>query len=101
MMTMRGARMLLALMAVVITGVPASASAQDIAAEASIFIQALGNQAIQIATDKSLTAVEREQRFHDMFVSGFDVPAIAQFTLGRYRRTATEAQKAEFETLFE
>jgi phospholipid transport system substrate-binding protein len=80
---------------------PLPAAAQDITREASTFVQTLGNEAIQIQTDKTLTALDREQRFHDMFVAGFDVPAIARFVLGRYRRTATDAQKVEFERLFE
>ncbi|MEJ0069739.1 MAG: ABC transporter substrate-binding protein [Pseudomonadota bacterium] len=92
--------MLLVAVGVVAT-VPVSVAAQDISGEASTFVQALGNQAIQIVTDKTLTFADRERRFHDMFVTSFDVPAIARFVLGRYRRTATDAQKAEFETLFE
>jgi phospholipid transport system substrate-binding protein len=101
MMTIRGIYLWLAVVGGIVAIAPPSATAQDITSEASTFVQALGNQAIQIQTDKTLTALDREQRFHDMFVASFDVPAIARFVLGRYRRTATDAQKAEFETLFE
>jgi phospholipid transport system substrate-binding protein len=77
------------------------AAAQDFTKDASAFVQSLGDQAIEIITDKSLDPVGREQRFHAMFVTSFDVPAIGRFVLGRYWRTATDAQKAEFLKLFE
>jgi phospholipid transport system substrate-binding protein len=93
--------MLVILAAGIMTAAALPAAAQDISGEASTFVQTLGDQAIRVMTDKSLTVADREQRFHDIFVSGFDVPAIARFALGRYRRTATDEQKAEFETLFE
>jgi len=80
---------------------PRPAAAQDFAKDASGFVQALGDQAIQIITDKALDVSGREQRFHAMFVDSFDVPAIGRFVLGRYWRTATDAQKAEFLKLFE
>jgi phospholipid transport system substrate-binding protein len=99
--TLRGAWILVALVACVTMAAPLSATAQDISGEASTFVQALGNQTLQVVTDKSLTSADREQRFHDIFAASFDVPAIASFVLGRYRRTATDEQKAEFETLFE
>jgi phospholipid transport system substrate-binding protein len=81
--------------------VPRPAVAQDLAKDAGGFVQKLGDQAIQIITDKSLTATDREHRFHDMFVTSFDVPAIGRFVLGRYWRTATDPQKNEFLKLFE
>jgi phospholipid transport system substrate-binding protein len=81
--------------------VPLPAVAQDLAKDAGGFVQNLGDQAIQIITDKSLSPVDREHRFHDMFVTSFDVPAIGRFVLGRYWRTATDPQKSEFLKLFE
>jgi phospholipid transport system substrate-binding protein len=80
---------------------PRPAAAQDMAKDAGTFVQSLGDQAIQIITDKSLDNVAREQHFHQMFVDSFDVPGIGRFVLGRYWRTATDAQKAEFLKLFE
>jgi len=80
---------------------PRPAAAQDFAKQAGGFVQSLGDQAIAIITDKSLDAGHREQRFHEMFVTSFDVPAIGRFVLGRYWRTATDPQRAEFLKLFE
>lgn len=77
------------------------AIAQDITKEAGAFVQSLGDKAIQIITDKSLDAKAREARFHDMLVDSFDVPGIGRFVLGRYWRSASEAQRAEFLKLFQ
>ncbi|MGL1446739.1 ABC transporter substrate-binding protein, partial [Vibrio parahaemolyticus] len=35
------------------------------------------------------------------FTQSFDIDAISQFVLGRYWRTATEAQRAEYQKLFQ
>jgi phospholipid transport system substrate-binding protein len=80
---------------------PRPAPAQELAKEAGVFVQALGDQAIKIITDKALSPTDREQKFHQMFVESFDVPAIGRFVLGRYWRTASDSQKAEFLKLFE
>jgi phospholipid transport system substrate-binding protein len=102
MMTMRGFWIvLLTVVGSVLGTVPPSVAGQDISIEASTFVQALDDKAIEIATGKNLDAGARERRFHDMFVSSFDVPAIGRFVLGRYWRTATDAQKTEFLALFE
>lgn len=101
MMTRRGFQMSMAVLGGLVMAVPLSAAAQDITKEASSFVQALGNQTIAVVADKTLGSVDRDQRFRDIFVGSFDVPGIARFVLGRYWRTATDAQKAEFETLFE
>lgn len=77
------------------------AAAEDISKDAAGLVTNLGDQAIATITDKELTPAARERRFHDMFVNSFDVPAIGRFVLGRYWRTASEAQRAEFLKLFE
>ena len=78
-----------------------AARAADAPADAGKFVQSLGDQAIAIITDASLSKTDREQHFHDMFVTSFDVPAIGRFVLGRYWRTATDPQRQEFLKLFE
>jgi phospholipid transport system substrate-binding protein len=77
------------------------AAAQDIVKDAGTFVQSLGDSAIQIITDKALDAKGREARFHDMLINSFDVPGIGRFVLGRYWRTASEAQRTEFLALFQ
>jgi phospholipid transport system substrate-binding protein len=77
------------------------AVAQGAPRDAGAFVQSLGDRAIAIITDTALTPADREARFHDIFVSSFDVPAIGRFVLGRHWRSATDAQRAEFLKLFE
>jgi phospholipid transport system substrate-binding protein len=89
------------LVALVATALPRPAPAQELAKDAGAFVQSLGDQAIKIITDKGLNAADREKKFHAMFVESFDVPAIGRFVLGRYWRTASDAQKSEFLKLFE
>jgi phospholipid transport system substrate-binding protein len=59
------------------------------------FINQLGVQAIQVL-GPSVPAAQRVQRFRDLFAADFDLPGIAQFTLGRYWRVATPQQQQEF-----
>jgi phospholipid transport system substrate-binding protein len=79
------------------SSLPARASA----ATAQEFIVNLGNQAIETLTGSSVTDAEREQRFRQLFVANFDVPAIGRTVLGRYWRTATPAEQSEYLKAFE
>lgn len=67
---------------------------------ASAFISKLGGEAISVLSDKGMTTTQREDTFRRLFISSFDIDAISQFVLGRYWRTATEAQRAEYQKLF-
>ena len=101
MMKMRG--FVIALLTVVggaTTTIAPSLAGQDISREASTFVQSVDDKAMAI-TGRNLDAGDREQSFRDMFVTSFDVPGIGRFVLGRYWRTATDAQKSGFLTLFE
>jgi phospholipid transport system substrate-binding protein len=89
------------LLVALIAAAPRPAPAQELSKEAGAFVQNLGDQAIKIITDKGLSPTDRERKFHQMFVDSFDVPAIGRFVLGRYWRTASDAQKTEFLKLFE
>ncbi|HEX3499811.1 MAG TPA: ABC transporter substrate-binding protein [Stellaceae bacterium] len=62
------------------------------------FIADLSQQAMVVLTAQS--EAEREGQFRTLFDTGFDVPAVARFTLGRYWTTASPAQQQEFTTLF-
>ncbi|PWR20505.1 MlaC/ttg2D family ABC transporter substrate-binding protein [Zavarzinia compransoris] len=67
---------------------------------ATAFIDDLGGRAIAVLADKALAEAEREAKFREIFLAAFDVPAIGQFVLGRYRRSATPAQIEEFNRLY-
>jgi len=59
------------------------------------FINQLGTQAIQVL-GPSVPQAQRVQRFRELFGTDFDVPGIAQFTLGRYWRIATPEQQQQY-----
>lgn len=68
---------------------------------AQSFVGTLAAQAIDTLTDTGLPAAERDARFRAFLTDRFYVPLIARFSLGRYWRTATEAERATFTDLFE
>ena len=65
------------------------------------FISDLASEAIATMGDGAATDAQRIQRFHDLFVASFDLPAIGQIVLGRHWETASPAQQAHFLELFE
>jgi phospholipid transport system substrate-binding protein len=89
------------LLAVAVALVAAPAGADDANPAASAFMQSLATSAIKQLTDPAVSQVERRARFHALLDEHFDMGAIAKFTLGRYWRTATDEQRAEFRQLFE
>lgn len=70
-------------------------------ANAAAFIEQLGASTIEQLTGPGIAQDERKSRFRALLNDNFDMPAIAKFTLGRYWRSATEAQRSEFVQLFE
>jgi phospholipid transport system substrate-binding protein len=91
------ARFFAVLLAAVAIAAPGPARAAD---DAAGFISDLGQRTVQILAAKSSEG-EREARFRTIFEEGFDIPAISRFVLGGYWRTASEAQRQDFITLFE
>ena len=71
------------------------------AANAEDFVRNIGVKAFGSLSEAGLSQDERTQRFRKLLNEAFDLPRIARFTLGRYWRTASDEQKAEFLTLFE
>ncbi|HLY46179.1 MAG TPA: ABC transporter substrate-binding protein [Stellaceae bacterium] len=84
------------LMVLVLAVAPGKAVAQD----ARAFVNALGNDAIQVL-GPSVPPDRRLARFRELFHNDFDVPGIGRFVLGRYWRTATPPQQQEFLGLFQ
>lgn len=75
-----------------------SASADE---ETETFIRTLGDKAVVQLTGDDLTDAERAERFRTLLLEHFDVPQIGQYVLGRYWRTATPEEQAEYLQLFE
>jgi phospholipid transport system substrate-binding protein len=71
------------------------------AADPSALISQLVGQAINVIVDKSSTEDQREQKFRALLQSGFDIPRISRFVLGRYWNGATDDQRKDFSQLFE
>ncbi len=82
---------------------PAAATNADPSQQtpAAQFIQNLGNQAITIMADKSLSPDQRTQKYRNILHNSFDMPTIGHFVLARAWNTATPDQQNEFMKLFE
>lgn len=78
-------------------GPAAAATAPDQAAK---FLKTLGEQAIVILRDADQPLAHREAKLRDLLRRGFDLQFIGRFTLGRYWRRVTEAQRNEYQSLF-
>lgn len=76
---------------------PAAAAA---AASPEAFINDLASAALKTIANKA-TDADRETAFRKLLDANFDVPQISRFVLGRYWRTASDAEKQEFLSLFE
>lgn len=88
-----------------VVAVSATVSARPLLAvsapDAGAFIRGLAESAMNTVAIKDLSDGERSNRFRTLFVDTFDLPEISRFVLGRYWRSATDAQRAEFQKLFE
>lgn len=78
-----------------------AANAQDHVSSSAKFIQDLAGHAVAGLTDETLTAGQREARFRQLFTESFAVGGIARFSLGRYWRGASPAERDEYLKLFE
>lgn len=63
-------------------------------------IKNLGTEAVDSLTSKTISEEERKLRFEKIFNEAFAVKSIARFVLGRYFRTASQSERAEFFKLF-
>ena len=71
------------------------------AADPSALINQLVTQAINVIVDKNSTEDQREQKFRSLLQTGFDIPRISRFVLGRYWNIANDDQRKQFSALFE
>lgn len=89
------------IMAVTMAAIVAATASRAIAAGAGDFIQAAAERTFSSLSKKELSDEERDRRFRELLLETFDLPTIARFTLGRYWRRASEAQRKEYVQLFE
>lgn len=65
------------------------------------FIQGLGDKAIEVLRDKANTSfAEREAAFREVMVTGFSIPTVSRFVLGRHWKTATKQQREDYSAIF-
>jgi phospholipid transport system substrate-binding protein len=79
----------------------AAATAGAAASDAAAFITDLGNKALTMLNQRQKSQADFERQFRALLHEGFDVNRISCFVLGRYCRTAPEAQRQEFTKAFE
>jgi phospholipid transport system substrate-binding protein len=80
-------------------GVPARpAVAAD---DAASFIASTADKVLTLARNQQLPQEEFKKQLHAIADQDFDTPRIAQFVLGRYWRTASEAERQQFIQAFE
>jgi len=65
------------------------------------FVQDTADRAIEILSNPDQSEADQIVAFRRMFSEVADLPKIARFTLGRYWRSASEAERKEFVNLFE
>ena len=65
------------------------------------FIQDLGDRAIKVLQDKANTSFEeREAAFREVMVTGFNIPTVSRFVLGRHWKTASKQQRTDYSAIF-
>jgi phospholipid transport system substrate-binding protein len=64
------------------------------------FIQQLGNEAVQLLSNKQLPLAQREAKIRKLLRGNFDFKTIGQFVLGKSWRTASPEQRADYLSLF-
>jgi phospholipid transport system substrate-binding protein len=65
------------------------------------FVQDLGDTAIAVIADKSITAPQRNDKFRDILRNSFDLMTIGRFVIGRSWNAATPDQQQEYMRLFQ
>ena len=79
-------------------GAQAQGSARDPGAEQ--FIQVQAQRVLNVLSDKSMSTDAKIHTFRNVVDQIADVPRITRFVLGKYARTATPAQRQQFDPLF-
>jgi phospholipid transport system substrate-binding protein len=88
-------RLLRLLLVLVLAAAPAAA-----VPDPAGFVTNLGEKTLDII-NKRPPKSERDQRFRAVLREGFDMQSLSRFVLGPHWRSATDAQKQEFMSLFE
>ncbi len=77
---------------------PVMASSEEDSAVS--FIKELGDQAIEVISNKEMDESGKKERFSSILESYFDIKSIGRFAMGHHWRKATDEQKGEYFKLF-
>ena len=69
--------------------------------KAQEFIDKMGKNAISFLGNAGLSKAQKTQKFRKLLKNSFDMKTISRFAMGRYWKTASQAQKTEYQKLFE
>jgi phospholipid transport system substrate-binding protein len=69
-------------------------------ANPATFVNGLVQQALAILRNPQIPNAQREERFSTLLHTGFDIPRIARFVLGRYWLAASDQERDAFSRLF-
>lgn len=64
------------------------------------FVELIGTKIVQLLQEKGISRQEQETRYRQILDEHFDMPAIAAYTLGRYKSKLSGAELEEFVKLF-
>jgi phospholipid transport system substrate-binding protein len=67
---------------------------------AESFVASMAKRALDFLSNAQQTQAQKTESFRRLLEDNYDMEAIGRFTLGRYWKTATPAQQAEFQKLF-
>lgn len=85
--------MIVAAVAVLLAIVPQPAAASK---AAETYVQDLADQAMSVINDSSLSARQKKSELSDILDANIDIEKIAFFTLGQYRRDASDSDLAKY-----
>lgn len=79
---------------------PATAQAETPPDEAAAFIEGLGDRAVEVLQDQSISLEEREAKLRGIVADSFEVREIGRFVLDKAWGRANEEERSEYLDLF-
>lgn len=76
-------------------------AANEAAKGAETFIDSMGQRAIGFLGNDSMSRTQKEREFRTLLRNSFDLKTIGRFSLGQYWKSANDAQRKEYQSLFE
>jgi phospholipid transport system substrate-binding protein len=68
--------------------------------KAQEFVDDMAKNAVTFISSQSLTPEQKQEQFKALLEANYDMKTISRFAIGQYWRTASDAQKQEYQDLF-